>query len=240
MFPARVSSLVGTGHDMCMSDNRKSLVLSPREQQLIQFASEGLTDTAIAYRLGISEATVGTYWGRVRIKMGPLNRTELVSVYLKQEQERALDALREENAQLLSEIKKVAEQTEQPSLYEQLIENAADAIVLVSESGEVISANRAAHELLLYSEGALVGRSVSDLIPDRLRDVHREHRADYIRDPQRRSMGKHLATPALRADGSEVMIRASLSSTTGPSGLVITCILRPLEEAPAPIETPGE
>ena len=45
--------------------------LSPRELQLIEYATQGLTDTAIALKLGISEATVGTYWGRVRIKIGP-------------------------------------------------------------------------------------------------------------------------------------------------------------------------
>lgn len=227
-------------HIRTMSDGRKQLSLSPREHQLIQFASEGLTDTAIAYRLGISEATVGTYWGRVRIKMGPLNRTELVSVYLKQEQERALDALREENAQLLSEIKRASEQSPQPSLYEQLIENAADGIVLVSESGQIVSANRAAHELLGYPHAALIGMQVSDLIPERLRDIHQEHRAEYVQDPQRRSMGKHLATPALRADGEEVLIRASLSSTLGPSGLVITCILRPVDEVPASKDSSDE
>ena len=59
--------------------------LSPREQQLITMAGEGLTDTAIANRLGISEATVNTYWGRIRVKLGPHNRTELVAIALRDE-----------------------------------------------------------------------------------------------------------------------------------------------------------
>ena len=57
--------------------------LSPRERQLLEMATAGLTDQAIANDLGISLATVSTYWGRIRIKYGPLGRTEIVARFLK-------------------------------------------------------------------------------------------------------------------------------------------------------------
>ncbi len=57
--------------------------LSPRERQLLEMATNGLTDQAIANELGISLATVSTYWGRTRIKFGPLGRTEIVARFLK-------------------------------------------------------------------------------------------------------------------------------------------------------------
>lgn len=52
--------------------------LSPRERQVIHLAGEGKTDKEIAHALGIQPGTVGTLWARIRAKLGPCNRTELV------------------------------------------------------------------------------------------------------------------------------------------------------------------
>ena len=213
---------------LAMPNDRLPLELSPREQQLVKFASQGLTDTAIANRLGISEATVGTYWGRVRIKIGPFNRTELVSIYLRNQQELALDVLREENANLLAQLKAVADQGESgASLFESLIEHAPDAIILVSHDGVILRANRSAYELFGYSDEELENLPLILLIPERLRELHQQHRAEYISDPRKRSMGEHLATPALHKDGTEILVRATLSAMSSPSGLLVTCVLRP-------------
>jgi PAS domain S-box-containing protein len=210
-----------------MQEKRQTLHLSPRESQLVKFASEGLTDTAIALRLGISEATVGTYWGRVRIKMGPYNRTELVSIFLKTQQEEALDALRQENAQLLRHMQEIAASNKfTGDLYRHLMDHAPDAIVLVAERGTILHANHSAHDLFGYDPGVMNGLHISALIPERLRTVHQEHRAAYISSPQKRTMGEHLETPARRADGSELRVRAALSALSGPDGLLITCVLR--------------
>lgn len=210
-----------------METHRQRVKLSPRESELIKFASEGLTDTAIALRLGISEATVGTYWGRVRIKIGPYNRTELVSIYLRARQEEELEKLRRENEQHLQEVQRASQQSaDSHSLFEQIIENAPDAILLVSESGVISTANRAAHELFGFDEAELNGRPVDELIPLRFRDGHGDHRKEYLENPQRRAMGSHLETPALRKGGEEFLIRAALSAITTPTGVLITCAVR--------------
>src|SRR5690348_5144271 len=78
--------------------------LSPRELQLLSFAAQGLTDNAISHKLGISLATVGTYWGRIRIKLGPLNRTELVANWLKEQPAVTVDQLKSDNEDLLTRI----------------------------------------------------------------------------------------------------------------------------------------
>src|SRR5579862_4728500 len=57
--------------------------LSPREAAIIRMASEGHTDSSIAHLLEISEGTVGTYWGRIRTKMGPYSRPELVAIAIR-------------------------------------------------------------------------------------------------------------------------------------------------------------
>ncbi|MGV3617438.1 MAG: PAS domain S-box protein [Fimbriimonas sp.] len=201
--------------------------LSTRERQLVEFAAQGFTDTAIALKLEISEATVGTYWGRVRTKMGPYNRTELVSMYLRSQQEAALSELREENAKLIADLQDVATAaSEEGSLYLGIIENAPDAILLVAEDGTIRGANLAARELFGYETAEIVGASLLMLMPERFRERHREHREEYVRDPRRRAMGEHLETPALRKDGTEFFVRATLSAMPTPSGLLVTCVLR--------------
>ena len=211
-----------------MPAERQEPKLSPREQQLMNYAAQGLTDSAIALRLGISEATVGTYWGRVRIKFGPFSRTELVAMMMRTEREQALELLRKENEQLVRELQaKVASGTS--SLYRELLENAPDPMLLVRQSGVIEQANSAARELFGYDREELIGKDVTILMPERFREQHAVHRIDYVRDPQRRQMGSHVETPAQRKDGTEFLIRASLSAITTSNGLLITCAIRPID-----------
>ena len=214
-----------------MDNTRPKLELSDREQQLIKLSSKGHTDTSIAHRLGISEATVGTYWGRIRIKIGPYSRTELVTIVLKAEQESALYELREANAELARMLETGT--NTQEHFYKDLIENAADAILLTSENGTITTSNSAAHELFGYEPGEQIGLHVSVLVPERFRADHVEHQRSFIGSPSRRMMGEHLSTPARKKDGREIMIRASLSAIQTPTGLVVMCAVRPAGDADA-------
>lgn len=55
-------------------------VLSGREQQVLDLAAGGLTDEAIARRLGVSRHTIRTYLTRVFTKLGAANRAEAVAL----------------------------------------------------------------------------------------------------------------------------------------------------------------
>jgi PAS domain S-box-containing protein len=207
-----------------MDRTRPKLQLSDREEQLIKLASSGHTDASIAHELGISEATVGTYWGRIRIKLGPYSRTELVSIVLRAEQEVALTDLREANAELAKKLE--VSSGAEDAFYKSLIDNAADAILLTSEAGIITSANQKAHELFGYNAGELSGLHVTTLVPPRFREDHVQHLRSYTSSPARRTMGEHLSTPALKRDGTEFAIRAALSAVNTPAGLVVMCAVR--------------
>jgi DNA-binding CsgD family transcriptional regulator len=54
--------------------------LSPREQQTILLAGQGLTDREIASVLCVSHSTVRTYFERIKQKIGALSKTHAVAL----------------------------------------------------------------------------------------------------------------------------------------------------------------
>src|SRR5579862_625570 len=80
--------------------------LSPREEEIVELCVEGLTNDAIAHRLGLSVGTVNTYWLRIKLKVGGSGRTDTVVKVIK---ERAERALRDANVERLELTEIVAE-----------------------------------------------------------------------------------------------------------------------------------
>lgn len=219
-------------HRLLRSDASVREGLSPREHQLLSLAAQGFTDNAIGTKLGISLATVGTYWGRIRIKFGPLNRTELVAIYLKEAAAVAVEELKTDNERLIQEVEEHAKTMEMLKatleLFRGLVETAPDAILLVNEEGAIELANAQAEDMFGYSRGELVGMSVEKLVPQDLRIDHIRHREEYNDNPVKRRMGIHLATDAVRKDGTVFRMATALSASTTPNGILVTCIIRDL------------
>ncbi len=64
--------------------------LSAREAEIVELSAEGLTNEAIAMRLGLKIGTVNTYWLRIKFKTGGFGRTETVVLIYKKRFELAL------------------------------------------------------------------------------------------------------------------------------------------------------
>lgn len=209
-----------------MEDTKQHPELSEREQQLITLASQGLTDTAIAHRLGISEPTVKSYWQRVRSKLGPYNRTELVAHALKEESEAAIEVLNGE----VERLKSAARHGGTLDLQREILENAPDAVFAVDSGGCFAWLNAEAERMFGYRFDELAGEPVSILVPGRLRGQHMSHVAAYCNNPAKKRMGEHLATVALHRDGTEFYIVASLAPIETPEGLIVACFVRRITE----------
>jgi PAS domain S-box-containing protein len=208
--------------------------LSGREQQVLELAAEGLTDRAIARRLGISEATVGTYWVRVRAKLGAGTRAQLVAAALRAEADRALLELRAEKQRLLARLTTDPQHHElEAEDFRSLVENAGDAMLVVTEAGRIAYCNAAAAELFGWRMEELVGMPISKHVPARFHDAHQRHVEEYFAHSERRQMGDHRATYALRQNGTEFLIAASLSASSTVRGLMVLCIVREVSEAGA-------
>ena len=210
-------------------DRQERTQLSERERQLVKLAANGHTDSSIAHQLGISEATVSTYWGRVRIKVGHFSRTELIAKLIREELDSVLSELREQNRALIDELQKTSGKEwgdPRANYYRKLIMQAPDAILIVTGDGTLEAINDEASRLFGYDPGELEGQSLQLLVPDRYRQIHVQHRIAYVGNPQKRKMAEHMPSPGRRKDGSEFPIAASLSPVETSSGIRIMCVVR--------------
>src|SRR5690348_13363344 len=110
--------------------------------------------------------------------------------------------------------------------FEQYLEFAPDAIVAVSEDGEIALVNAQTESLFGYSRDELIGGPVEMLVPERFRGVHAGHRDGYFADPRTRPMGADLELRGLRRDGTEFPAEISLSSIETADGRLATAAIR--------------
>ena len=96
-------------------------------------------------------------------------------------------------------------------LFDAFLSLLPDAALLVDDDGVVVSANDQAAPLFGYPKGALVGLQVDELVPERIRRRHRQHRATYTTNPERRGMGATLDLVGRRRDGKEFPVDISLA-----------------------------
>lgn len=73
--------------------------LSPRHQEILRLAADGLTDKEIAATIGISRETVATHWKRIRNSFEASSRTAIIAQVIgsapTEEDERSNELLRE-------------------------------------------------------------------------------------------------------------------------------------------------
>lgn len=195
----------------------------------MRLAARGQTDQAIANRLGIGVATVGTYWNRIRGKMGPHSRTELVAQYLRSEAHHAIATLREENSRLHEELSRQQQSQAALEMFQNVMEAAPDAIIVVDAEGYLRYVNEQATVLFGHPRSRMIGAHLRLLVPKQYHGRHNLLRKQYMEHPEKRAMGDHKGTTAVRADGTEFPIAASLSVFTSHGESLVVCMVRALE-----------
>ena len=202
--------------------------LSAQEVKVIELAADGNTDKGIANELGISPTTVITYWSRIRAKLGHHPRPELVAKYVELQAFATVQTLRREVERREEELNKLSAHME---AWQQFIEFAPEAILLVDVEGAIVYGNNEAAELLKCAVTDFPGTRVGKLMDADLREAHRLYREEYLQSPTKKNLCGGRAITFLDMNGQPVRGYISINfARTATQDLVIV-MLRPAPNA---------
>jgi len=110
---------------------------------------------------------------------------------------------------------------------ENIIGSAMDGIITVDEEQRIVLFNASAEEMFGCDAAHALGQPLEHFIPPRFRENHAAHVQQFGQTgATKRSMGALGSLWALRSDGREFQIEASISQTTAAGKKLFTVILR--------------
>jgi two-component system, cell cycle sensor histidine kinase and response regulator CckA len=117
------------------------------------------------------------------------------------------------------------------SLLAGVVSSAMDAIITVNQQQHIVQFNSAAEKVFGCSADDAIGNHIDRFIPERYRTAHTLHIRDFGRTQEtRRRAGALGRLTAIRSDGEEFPIEASISQTVVSGQPHFTVILRDITE----------
>ena len=105
-----------------------------------------------------------------------------------------------------------------------------DGIVSADGNGRVIFWNAGAETIFGHASAEIVGRPLTDLMPEPYRDAHRAGIARFLATGEGRLTGSTVEVEGLRADGSEFPVELSLGSWTHNGQTCFTGVVRDMSD----------
>jgi PAS domain S-box-containing protein len=119
-----------------------------------------------------------------------------------------------------------------------VVETAMDAVISIDQRQTITLFNAAAEKMFGCDARSALGRPLDEFIPQRFRGAHARHVEAFAKTGvSGRTMGRLGDLTALRADGVEFPIEASISQAHVDGEVLFTVILRDMTERHAAMET---
>jgi two-component system, cell cycle sensor histidine kinase and response regulator CckA len=116
-------------------------------------------------------------------------------------------------------------------LYRAILDSALDCIITMGADGRVREFNPAAERVFGFTRGEAVGKELAELIiPERMRERHRQGLARYLKTGEGPVLGKRIEIAGLRRDGSEILVELAITPSKIDSAPIFTAYLRDITE----------
>lgn len=110
--------------------------------------------------------------------------------------------------------------------FQNLLEAAPDAIVVVNGEGSMIFVNARTETLFGYAQAEMMGQKVELLVPAQFRSSHVGHRKAFSAENRARPMGAGVQLYGRRKDGCEFPVEISLSPLHTDEGVLVLSAIR--------------
>ncbi|RPI17160.1 MAG: PAS domain-containing sensor histidine kinase [Ignavibacteriae bacterium] len=114
--------------------------------------------------------------------------------------------------------------------FQNFLNSAPDAMVIVNESGNILFINSQAEKLFGYKPAELIHQKVEILMPQEFRKKHISHRASFFKELGARPMGAGLELFGSRKDGTKFPVEISLSPIETQEGTIISAAIRDITD----------
>jgi PAS domain S-box-containing protein len=114
--------------------------------------------------------------------------------------------------------------------YRVMVETASDAVVCMDEKGAILLANAATARVFGYEPGELIGKPLTVLMPEYLRQLHEGGVRRYLATSQRHINWQGTALTGLRKNGQEFPVEISFGEVTADGRRIFTGFVRDISE----------
>jgi len=114
--------------------------------------------------------------------------------------------------------------------YARLVRDIKDAVVVADARGHILEVNHAAADLFGYLAVDLVGRPLTQIMPERFRASHEAGLARYLQTGIASLIGKAVQVEGLHRDGREIPIELSLARLGEGDDLQFAAVIRDLTQ----------
>ncbi len=113
-----------------------------------------------------------------------------------------------------------------------ILDIAQDAIISMDESMRIIIFNKGAENIFGYSTSEMVGASITNLFPEKVKDEYRSkiNKFSNSNAPSKRLFEEQYDLCGLRKNGEEFQIEASISQLDEETGKIFTIVLRDITQ----------
>lgn len=122
---------------------------------------------------------------------------------------------------VIASILDISERRKLEQRYEAAIQQLPEGMLIVSSSGRIVMANPTVEQMFGYGRNELIAHPVEVLVPLKLQELHRNHRAEFMANPSPRRLGVGVNLCGRHKDGHEIPLEIGLNPMQTSEGLEV-------------------